>query len=184
MPKFISLAQIVLIPVKPYCAELLHKVHSFILEHIECIERYLFLQRYVSWLEEWESRNQHCCGEWWVLLILHFCLQYYSNVWMSIDAIVLIYPDNQSINQSIIYFKQWLLIECRLQYTCTHVDILHTLKTWKKQVLNKTNADRIHINMITQNRILNHDLKIDKFTINLSFARAIISWILLANTQS
>ena len=41
-------------------------------------------------------------------------------------------------NQSIIYFKQWLLIECIVQYTYTHVDKLHK------------NTDKIQVNMAIQ----------------------------------
>ena len=56
---------------------------------------------------------------------------------------------NTLINQSIIYFKQWLLIESRVQYTYAHVDKLYQ------------NADKIHVSMDTQNTIHSHDLRID-----------------------
>ena len=44
------------------------------------------------------------------------------------------------INQSIIYFKQPLLVECRLKYTYTHVDRLYK------------NADKMHVKMVKWNK--------------------------------
>ena len=43
------------------------------------------------------------------------------------------------VNHLVIHFKQWLLIESRLQYTYTHVDKLYK------------NAGKMQVNMVTQN---------------------------------
>ena len=61
-----------------------------------------------------------------------------------------------SINQLIIYFKKWLPTECRVLKIYTHVDKLYK------------NAGKIHVNMVTQNGILSHDLNINEFTNSLS----------------